>query len=168
MLRLAAVRVPDYLDSNDIVLRVGPHQLQTLATARWGERLSAGVTHALAGDLAGRLPAVQVTADPSGDEFAARVLVSVETFDVWADGHCVLKAGWTIVSAHPPAVSSAGGGTFVAAPGTALTGDAAVVGGMADAVEQLAQSLAPAAAAAASAGAAGQGMMKHDGIEHQR
>jgi uncharacterized lipoprotein YmbA len=153
VLHLAAVRVPDYLDSNDIVLRVGQHQLQTVSTARWGERLSAGLTHALASDLAERLPSIAVTADPSGDAAAARVFVSVETFDVWADGHCVLKASWTIVPSrqedvpdHHEAVPRVGAGTFVSSPDATVTGDAAVVNGMAAAVEKLADSLAPAAA----------------------
>jgi len=151
VLRLAPVLVPDYLDSNDIVLRVGEHQLQPAATARWGERLSWGVTHALASDLAERMPAVRVSVDPSGEESAARLLVSVETFDVWADGHCVLKANWSILGMHGDVLPGAGGGTFVATPGAGNDGgDTAVVDAMAAAVEKLADGLAPAAAAAVS------------------
>ena len=45
---LRRVSLPDYLDSTDIVWRAGQHGLQTSPTGRWGERLSLGITQALA------------------------------------------------------------------------------------------------------------------------
>jgi len=61
IVELPTVALPDYLDSTDILLRDGRNELKPSPTARWGERLSVGITHALEVALTRRLPGVLVT-----------------------------------------------------------------------------------------------------------
>jgi uncharacterized lipoprotein YmbA len=144
VLQLERVLVPDYLDTTDILLRVDQHEVQASYTGRWGERLSLGVTHALRVDLADRLPKDTVLLGRSSNRPVRRLLVMVDTFDVWADGHCILKANWSLETENR-AVVKIGHGTFAApAPGGAAGGDGAVVSSMANAVGQLADSIASA------------------------
>ena len=79
VLQLRRVLVPDYLDTTDILLRVGQHELQASHTGRWGERLSVGITHALRADLADRLPKDTVLLGPSADRSARQILVTVDS-----------------------------------------------------------------------------------------
>jgi uncharacterized protein len=142
VLELERVLVPDYLDTTDILLRVDVHELQASRTGRWGERLSVGITHALRADLADRLPKETVLLGRSTDRSARRLLVTVDAFDVWADGHCILKANWSLETENRAAVKG-GRGTFTAAAaGGAASGDGAIVSSMANAVSQLADSIA--------------------------
>jgi hypothetical protein len=92
--QIQPVLIPDYLDTTDILLRTGPHQVKASVTAEWGERLSAGIAHALRADLAARLPDIRVTLGPPIDGSARQILVTVDALDVWPDGHCVLIANW--------------------------------------------------------------------------
>ncbi|HWJ35372.1 MAG TPA: PqiC family protein [Steroidobacteraceae bacterium] len=148
VLQLQPVLIPDYLDTTDIDLRVGPHELQASRTGRWGERLSTGITHALRADLAARLPVDSVVLALPAEKSARQILVTVDAFDVWADGHCVLIANWSLLESQSRAVLNTGKGTFVTAaavqrgsPGGG-GGDGEVVKGMADAVGKLADSVA--------------------------
>jgi uncharacterized lipoprotein YmbA len=142
-LRLDRVLVPDYLDTTDILTRAGAHELQSSQSGRWGERLSLGITHALRADLAVLMPAGGVvTTQPSGSG-VRRLLVTVETFDVWADGHCILTANWTLLEKDGRDAVSTGRGAFTTpAAGGGIAGDAAVIAAMANAVSQLADSIA--------------------------
>lgn len=146
VMQLERVLVPDYLDTNDILLRVGTHEIHESATGRFGERLSLGITRALRSDLASRLPRYSVVLTRSADVPARQVLVTVDAFDVWPSGRCVLIADWTILDAHRQAPLSAGRGTFIAT--SVNPGDGAIVAAMADAVRQLADRIASTAGAA--------------------
>jgi len=145
VLQLQRVLVPDYLDTTDIDLRVGEHELRASATARWGERLSLGITHALRADLATRLPMPIVTLEEPTARSAWQLLVSVAAFDVWPDGRCVLAASWTILDARSGAVLTAGKSTLVTgAASHGKLGDAKLVAAMADTVGKLAGRIATA------------------------
>ena len=87
--------VPDYLDTTDLLVRHGG-QVVPSQTGRWGERLSVGVTRAIAAALATWLPRMAVTATPAVERPARQVLVDVEAFEARADGEVVLVARWTI------------------------------------------------------------------------
>ncbi len=145
VLQLQSVLVPDYLDTTDIRLRAGLHELKSSHTGRWGERLSLGITHALQTDLAVRLPLDTVMLAQPAEKSARQILVNVDAFDVWADGHCVLVANWTILESDSRAILITGRRTFIkpAASGGS-PGDREVVAGMADAVSDLADSIASA------------------------
>jgi uncharacterized lipoprotein YmbA len=148
VVQLQRVLVPDYLDTTDILERVGRYELKSSSTGDWGERLSLGITHALGSDLAVRLPLHRVTLGHPGERSARQILVGVDRFDVWGDGHCVLTANWTILEGYSGTVLTEGRGNFVAtapARGGHAGGDGAVVASMADAVGQLADNIALAA-----------------------
>jgi uncharacterized lipoprotein YmbA len=145
-LQLQRVLVPDYLDTTDILLRVGTHELHESTSGRWGERLSLGITRALRADLAGQLALDVTSASEPGANFARQILVNVDAFDVWNDGRCVLIADWTILDTDRRAVLATGRGAFVTPPIRGRNpSDGEIVTGMADAVEQLSASIARAA-----------------------
>jgi uncharacterized protein len=146
-LQLERVLVPDYLDTTDLQLRVGAHEIRESSTGRFGERLSLGITHALRSDLAVQLPTDSIALAPA-EKSARQILVTVEALDVWPSGRCVLVANWTILDGDRRAALTTGRGTFVTASrGGDLSSDATIVAAMADAVGQLAQRIASAARA---------------------
>src|SRR5687768_7972594 len=61
VLEVKPVRLPDYIDVTDILVRRPGNVLEASRTGRWAERLSAGVTRAFAAGLERRLPGVAVT-----------------------------------------------------------------------------------------------------------
>lgn len=147
VIQLQRVLIPDYLDTNDITLRVGAHEIHESATGRFGERLSLGVTQALRSDLASRLPLYTITLAQPVDRAAPQILVNVDAFEVWPSGHCVLVADWSILDADRKTPSAAGRGTFTTAATGVRPSDGAIVAAMADAVRQLADRIASTAAA---------------------
>src|SRR5580658_343765 len=112
VMQLQRVLIADYLDTTDILLRVGAHEIHESATGRFGERLSLGVTHGLRSDLASRLPLYTIALAQSAERPARQILVNVDAFDVWPTGRCVLVADWTLLDADRRTVLSAEGGTF--------------------------------------------------------
>jgi uncharacterized lipoprotein YmbA len=139
---MSRVRVPDYLDTTDILLRDGTREVKVSETGRWGERLSHGLTRALAADLGARLPGALGTFDPSSTQ--RQVQVSVDALDLWADGRCAMTATWTIVDPAASRAVADGTGTFAAAPEGSFRGgaDGGVVDSMAHAVDALADAIA--------------------------
>jgi uncharacterized lipoprotein YmbA len=147
VMQLQRVLIPDYLDTTDILLRVGAHEMHESATGRFDERLSLGVTHALRSDLAARLPLYTVTLAQRAEKPARQILVTVDAFEVWPTGHCVLIAAWSILDADRRAVLSTDHGTFTTAAVGVNPGDGAIVAAMADALRQLADRIASTAIA---------------------
>ncbi len=129
--QIQRVIIPDYLDTTDIVLRYGPHQMKASATGEWGQRLSAGIAQALRTDLAALLPGDVVTLGPNIDGGARQVVVTVDALDMWPDGKCTLVAHWT-------AGAGAAHGVF-SAPPHAASNDVTRVAGLAAAIAQLAR-----------------------------
>jgi hypothetical protein len=134
VIELRTVLVPDYLDSSDILRRVGPNEVAASPTGRWGERLSMGLTHALASTLSRRLPnAVIVTTPASG---AARLIfVDIERFDIEADGRCLVTARWRITANDGQTPSEGESASFSEV--AASTDDPAVASAMTRAVDHL-------------------------------
>jgi uncharacterized protein len=147
VMQLERVLIPDYLDTSDILLWVGPHEIHESATGRFAERLSLGITHALRSDLSARLPLYTIALTQSGARPARQILVTVDAFDVWPTGRCILIADWTILDADRKVLLSADRGTFTTGALGANPGDGAIVAAMADAVRQLADHIASTAAA---------------------
>ena len=146
-MQLQRVLIPDYLDTTDILLRVGTHEIHESATGRFGERLSLGLTHALRSDLASRLPLYTIALAQPAHGTARQILVNVDAFDIWPTGRCVLVADWSILEGDRRTMLSAGRSTFTTPAGSAHAGDGAIVSVMADAVRQLADRIASTAAA---------------------
>jgi uncharacterized lipoprotein YmbA len=147
VMQLQRVLVPDYLDTTDIVLRTGTHEIRESTTGRFAERLSLGIARALRADLASQLPQYTIALAQSGIRTNRLLLVNVDTFDVWPTGRCVLIADWTLTDADRRVSLAADRGTFTSGAAGVNPGDGAVVSAMADAVRQLAESIASTAGA---------------------
>jgi uncharacterized lipoprotein YmbA len=139
VLQLEVVVLPAYLDNTDILLRRGPHRLESAPLGHWGERLSLGITHALAADLTEQLPLYRVVTERPEPLSARRLRVNVVSFDLFPDGHCVLVADWAIDEKSQASAPMLGRGVFVT-PRLAASSPkvAALVGAMNAAVAQLA------------------------------
>jgi uncharacterized lipoprotein YmbA len=91
------VRLPDYLDTTDIVTRLPDGRIVARPTARWGERLSVGVTRAVARGLEARLPLLAVTTTAPLEPPRWQLLIDIESFEAEAGGQVVLTARWTVL-----------------------------------------------------------------------
>jgi uncharacterized protein len=149
VIELKTVLVPDYLDSSDILRRSGANELIASPTGRWGERLSLGLTHALASDLAARLPHTVITTNPEAEP-TRQLLVDVDNFEIDTDGACRLTARWRFAAGNgTPIPSAAGNGTPIPSgehgsfSETARSlDDGAIAAAMSRAVDQLAGQIA--------------------------
>ena len=144
IVELRTVELPDYLDNTDILQRGGRNELKASSTGRWGERLSVGITHALAVALTRRLPSDQVIQSSSSEQPGRMVQVDIDAVDIQPDGRCVLTARWTILQEDRRTVARTERGTFVTQSPSGGVSDASVVSAMEAAVEQLADRIAAA------------------------
>ncbi|MCR6631440.1 MAG: PqiC family protein [Magnetospirillum sp.] len=139
VVELKSVRVPDYLDTTDLVLyRNG--QVTFSQTGRWGERLSVGVTRTLAAGLASRLPGMRVTTAQPVERPARQILVDLESFEARADGRMVLVALWSIIDGAARRTLTAERSTVVVP--VEGSGDAAVTAAMTRCIDDLAAQVA--------------------------
>jgi uncharacterized lipoprotein YmbA len=142
-LQVETVALPSFLDNSSILIRQGHYVLDSSRTGRWGERLSLGITHTLAADLTQLLPAFRVSLERSQAARSRRLDVEVDSFDVDADGHCVLTASWSIVQKSGVVAPVFGHGVFdTPAPAAAHADDQQIVRAMAGATAQLANAIA--------------------------
>ncbi len=96
IIEVEPVSVPDFQDSRDILVRKGDNELVADPLARWGERLSVGMTRALTAALAKRQPDFRVTSSKPVLAAAQKVRIDVDTFEIREDGLCLLGARWSI------------------------------------------------------------------------
>lgn len=89
------VRVPDYLDTHELLTLRNGNRLEASRSAKWGERLSVGVTRALAVSLASRLPELAVAMQPPPPA-QWQVYTNIDTFGVGPDGLCILTGRWSV------------------------------------------------------------------------
>ncbi|MGI4953172.1 MAG: PqiC family protein [Janthinobacterium lividum] len=105
VIEVARVALPDYLDTQDLLLRRGS-VLERRPAGRWATRLSLGVTELLTGRLAARVPAALVTDQPQLAAPSWRLAVSLSRLDVaqpeaGASGEGTLAADWVLVPLDP-------------------------------------------------------------------
>lgn len=96
VVELKPVRVPDFLDTTDVFTLRDGGQIVASQGARWGERLSVGVTRAVATSLAEQLPQVVVTTSPPLESPRWQVFIDIDTFEVQPGGQSVLVGRWRI------------------------------------------------------------------------
>ncbi|APH54756.1 Hypothetical protein GbCGDNIH9_1455 [Granulibacter bethesdensis] len=104
IIELSRVQVPDYLDTQDIILRHG-QELHRSSNGRWATRLSLGITAAIGDRLAANWPDAQIVQGPQSQPPDIRIQIAVTRFDVGEDGQALLEASWTttrIGSKRPP------------------------------------------------------------------
>ncbi|HVJ52873.1 MAG TPA: PqiC family protein [Aliidongia sp.] len=90
------VALPDYLDTQDIVVRRG-NQIDRSSEGRWSSRLSIGATDLIAARLAALRPDMLVTGQPQVTPPSFRLAIDISRLDVSASGTVALEANWTIV-----------------------------------------------------------------------
>lgn len=139
VVELRTVTTPDDVDTTDILRRTGPNLVTASPTGRWSERVSVGLTQALAADLSRRLPGV-VLATRSAYEPTRRLLVDVKEFEIAPDGRCVLSARWGMTPAGGKSQTWSDQGTFIVAASS--RSDAAAAAAMTLATDQLADQIA--------------------------
>ena len=96
VIELKPVLLPDYLDTSELLVRHEGNVVAPSLVGRWGERLSVGLTRALAGALTRRLPGVVITTT-STERPACEMLVDVETFERAPDALVGLVAQWRLL-----------------------------------------------------------------------
>jgi uncharacterized lipoprotein YmbA len=136
VIRLLPVSVPDYLDTEDILFHSGPNELKASPTGRWGERLSVGVTHALAADLTTRLSDNEVIVYQPVVPPAQLIVADVQIFEMRPDRQCLLTAQWTLSSGDGKHVLRRERDNFVEQATDAS--DASIAGAMSRAIDRLA------------------------------
>jgi len=141
VIEVRSVRVPDYLDTTDLVLR-RDGQVTFSQTGRWGERLSLGVTRTLAAGLTTRLPGVRVTTAAPVERPARQILVDLESFEAGTDGRMVLVALWSVIDGVTRQTLAAERSTVVVP--VYGSGDAAVAAAMTHCVDDFAAEVAAA------------------------
>lgn len=95
-LEVRRVVLPDYLDSQDIVIRRGS-TIDRSETGRWASRLSIGATDLIAARLAASRPDLFVTDQPVATPARWRLFVNISRLDVSSAGTAAVVADWTIM-----------------------------------------------------------------------
>ena len=139
IIEVKPVQLADYLDTRDLLVRSG-NQVVASRSGRWGERLSVGMTRALAASLAARLRGVAVTTAPPVEHPTRQILVDVTAFEASANKDVVLVARWAIIDG-PGRSTLLSEQTALTEPVTSMD-DSAVVTAMSRAVEELASAIA--------------------------
>ena len=96
VIEIRRVVLPDYLDTQDILVRNGS-TLQRSPHGRWASRLSIEITRYLTGLLAAQRPGALVTDQPQAETPHDRILITISNLDVTTAGRAMLQANWTIV-----------------------------------------------------------------------
>lgn len=100
VIELRRVILPDYLDSQDILVRDGT-RLDRSPRGRWASRFSVTITHYLTRLIAAHRPDALVTDQPQVRSPEDRIFITISTFDVTRSGTATLEADWTIVPHNP-------------------------------------------------------------------
>ena len=141
------IRLPDYLDNKDIVVRHAGGQILVSPDARWGERLSLGVTRAITASLAASLPRLAVVNVAAPEVPRWRVLVDIDAFDVQSDAHCILTGRWSVWTGDGEKKLSEEKFSMSASIGKGT--DPEIVAAMTQLVDQLAATMIPTVAGGA-------------------
>jgi uncharacterized lipoprotein YmbA len=96
VIEVRRVAVPDYLDTQDIVVRNG-NVLVRSGQGRWATRVSLEATYLLTSELARRYPGALVTNQPPLEPPNDRIFVTISRLDVTSAGAATLDADWQIV-----------------------------------------------------------------------
>jgi uncharacterized lipoprotein YmbA len=144
-------RVPDYLDTTDIVTRGAGGLIVPSESGRWGERFSIGLARAVTAELRHRLPQLAITTSAWSAEPKWEVQIELDAFDVQPTSNSTLAATWSIIDVQRRR-TWAEERVVLSDRGTFQT-DAAVVAVMGHQVEDLAARIAESLAPVAGVGA---------------
>ncbi|MCE2575426.1 membrane integrity-associated transporter subunit PqiC [Komagataeibacter sp. FNDCR2] len=96
VIEVERARLPDYLDSQDIMVRDG-HEIVRSGLGRWASRLSVGATNLITARLAEKWPTLFVTDQPQPEGPTWRLQINISRLDVSRDGNAALNADWAII-----------------------------------------------------------------------
>jgi uncharacterized protein len=142
MLLLRPVRMPDHLDTRDMLVRDGLNRIRGSRTGRWADRLSVGLRQALAEDLQNRLPGQEVVTDAAPPGPFLRLTLDVSRFDLFSDGTLVLQARWRLDRVDARAARQLAGGEIALTRGNVPVADEAEAAAMSGMTDDLAARLA--------------------------
>jgi uncharacterized protein len=96
---LGPIKLPPYLDRQEVVTRAAPNRLELSKDARWGESLQNGFTSVMARDLAAQAGTGQVIIFPwyNTVHVDLQVQIDVYRFETDGNGNAQLSAKWTIL-----------------------------------------------------------------------
>ncbi|MGO9607721.1 MAG: membrane integrity-associated transporter subunit PqiC [Candidatus Binataceae bacterium] len=99
VLGVGPIKLPGYLDRQEMVTRVAPNRLELSSSDRWAESLDADFTRVLAQDLSTDLGTQRITFFPwyATTHVDYQVKVDVYRFDAGADGKIDLTAHWQVL-----------------------------------------------------------------------
>ena len=110
---LGQVKLPAYLFDTSLAVRQGTNEIEYLDSAIWAERLDTGFQRVLAADLSNVLPTDQVRLSAwQKADVATEVYVTIQQFDVDADGRGMLVAQWRILSPGGESILKSGESRF--------------------------------------------------------
>lgn len=93
------VNLSDYLLDTSLAVRRGTNEIDYLLLSVWAERLDGGLQKTLAANLAALLPTDQIRLSAwERNDVGVEVYVTIERFDVDAEGRGQLTAWWRVVS----------------------------------------------------------------------
>lgn len=142
---VGTVRLPDALDRLEVTRRAGPNRLKVEDYDRWAASLDQLTRHALALDLAQRLPAGAIVTpdDPAAPPETRLLTLDVTRFEGDEGGNVALDLRWTLTDGKATVVSREEsirvGGAGSSSSGHGIDGMAA---GMSQALAQLADRIA--------------------------
>lgn len=89
------VMIPEIVDRPQIVVRLGPNQVQILEQARWAEPLKTGIARVVAANLAATLGARLAAGRNADADY--RIALDIQRFESPADA-VLIEALWTVTS----------------------------------------------------------------------
>jgi hypothetical protein len=93
------VKIPEYLDRQEIMTRTGPSRVDLAEFDRWAEPLESNVTRVLAENLSFLLGTHRVSLFPwaGSTKVDYQVVVDLNRFDGTSEGMTILAAHWSIL-----------------------------------------------------------------------
>lgn len=100
LIGLGPIKMPAYLDRQEVVTRVAPNRLELSGQDRWAEPLDSNFTRVLAQDLSSDLGTQRITFFPWYNTTIVdyQVKVNVYRFESDKDGKVELTAHWQVLS----------------------------------------------------------------------
>jgi len=141
---LGPIRLPEYLDRPELVIRASPNSLDLSRTERWAEPLSDNLRHVLANNLTGLLGAINIMQFPwyPGTRLDFVVQVQVQRFEADTNRKAELNATWELRTGQSNQVLATRESQLTQLS-TSLAGDA-VAAALSKAVAELAEQIASA------------------------
>lgn len=107
LIGLGPIRIPAYLDRDQIVTAVSNQEYQLSDNHRWAERLDVTLARVSAENLSQLIPTERIVLHPWPREPKPDVQVSIDIQDLYVDpaGQARLKALWTLRDGKRPALN---------------------------------------------------------------